>query len=736
MWKYMLCLLFVTTLAQGKERITLVNEGVANYDIRIDQNNSTLLQAAAVINEFTKLSTGTAFDLQVKDQNRPAIILEQVSVDKTYPEDSYSIQFIGGDMYIKGSGKGTLYGAYRYVRDVIGARKWYTGRENTFIPKLSSLAVDADYHIFAKPNFQFREVYFPIELDQEYLDWYGLHNLEEKWGDWGHTFNKILPPSIYFKEHPEYYALYHGKRQATQLCLSNEAVFEHTVAYFRHRMLENPQATYWSIAPNDDIGSCTCKDCQAIDKREGGAQGSLIHFVNRVAAKFPDKEFTTLAYLQTANAPKYLRVVDNVSVILSNIDALRKGDIGNEPSAATFRRQLRDWKSKAAHVFVWDYLTQFTNYLAPFPIQGTLQKNLDYLKHQGVEGVFLQGGGASYSDMAELSAYILAHLVWDSTISEDQLTDEFVNGYYGNAGPSIKAYLNARRNALPAASSALSIYGNPIDNRNDFLSPEKMNHYSTLLEKAEVLSEGNPLLEQRVRRLGLGLDYTYLQQARFYGPRQHGIFSEENGKWNVRPNVQRKLQRFVEDAKKLGVVELAEGGASPDQYAKEWSEIFSTGVRGNKASEAKMTMKYPFDPSFPANGLWTLTDSVPGYLDYSYNWLLWTGEPMEITFNFEKAKKVDTIELNFLQDARHWIFPPKEIRITASKDDKIFKQIFSSKIEEIDEDYTVQKVKFKVPITEDVKIIRVYALPYPTLPEWRYHPTRKVSIACDEIWLE
>jgi len=732
----MLSLLFMATIAQGKERITLVNEGVSNYIIRTDQSNSTLLKAAQVINEFTKLSTGTSFELQANDDDLPAIILEQVPTDKKYPEDSYSIQFNGVNMYIKGSGRGVLYGAYRCVRDVIGARKWYTGRENTFIPKLSSLVVDADFHIFAKPNFKFREVYFPIELDQEYLDWYGLDNLEEKWGDWGHNFNKILPPSVSFKEHPEYYSLYNGKRQATQLCLSNEAVFEHTVAYFRQRMLENPQAKYWSIAQNDDIGSCTCEHCQVIDKREGGAQGSLIHFVNRVAAKFPDKEFTTLAYLQTANAPTHLRVADNVSVILSNIDAFRKGDISNELSAATFRRQLRDWKSKAAHVFVWDYLTQFTNYLAPFPIQGTFQKSLNYLQQQGVEGVFLQGGGASYSDMAELNAYILAHLVWDSTVSEDQLIDEFVNGYYGKAGPVIKAYLNARRNALPAVSSTLSIYGNPIDNRKDYLSPEKMDQYSTLLEKAEILSEGNPLLEQRVRRLGLGLDYTYLQQARFYGPRQHGIFTEENGKWIVRSSVRGKLRQFVEDAKKLGVIELAEGGVSPDQYAAEWEGIFSAGLRANKASEVKMTMKYPFDPSFPANGPATLTDSVPGYLDYSYNWLLWSGESMDIDFTFEKVKKVDTLELSFLQDARHWIFPPKELRITASKDGENFKELLSYKIEDIDEDYTVQKVKFKAPIRDDVKIIRVHALPFASLPEWRYHPTRKVSIACDEIWMD
>ncbi len=735
MWKFMLCLLSMVTIVQGKERITLVDQGKTDYVIQADANDPVLQKAAAVINTFTKESTGVDFAIQAKGEITHAIILEKSSITNTFPEDSYSIQAVGKNIYIKGSGKGVLFAAYRYVRDIIGGRKWYVGKENTYVPKLTFLAVDSDLKIYSKPNFQFREVYFPVELDQEYMDWYGLHNLEERWGDWGHTFSKILPPSVYFKEHPEYYSLYDGKRQPIQLCLSNEDVFKLTVAYFKRRISENPTATYWSIAANDDIGSCTCDRCQAIDKREGGAQGSLIHFVNRVAAQFPDKKFTTLAYLESANAPKHLRVADNVSVILSNIDAFRKNDIGSEPSAATFRRQLGAWKAKAKHVFVWDYLTQFTNYLAPFPIQGTMQESLQYLKTQGVEGVFLQGGGATYSDMAELNAYILANLAWDTTLSEEQLTNEFIEGYYGKAAPFIKAYLAERRNHLPGPSSALSIYGNPIDNRHDFLSPEAMDKYSTLLEKAEIASEGNPLLESRVRRIGLGLDYTYLQQARFYGPHQHGIFEQEGDRWVVRPKVSRKVTQFVEDAKKLGVIELAEGGASPDSYAKEWSEIFKAGVRANKASEANIKLRYAFDPSFPANGLKTLTDSVPGYMDYSYNWLLWNGEPMDITFDFEQERRIDTITLNFLKDARHWIFPPKEIRISVSKNGKDFQDVFLSKLESVEEDYTLDKIPYQVLLNDSVKVIRVYASPLVKLPEWRYHPKRKPLIACDEIWL-
>ncbi|MDR0263559.1 MAG: DUF4838 domain-containing protein [Sphingobacterium sp.] len=734
-WKFMLCLLSIVTIVQGKERITLVENGRTDYVIQANMQDPLLQKAVEVINAFTAESTGAKFAIGTKLEGTHAIFLEKVPISNAFPEDSYSLQAVGNSIYIKGSGKGVLFAAYRYVRDIIGGRKWYAGKENIDIPKLTHLAVDPDLKIYAKPDFKFREVYFPIELDQEYMDWYGLHNLEERWGDWGHNFSKILPPSVYFKDHPEYYSLYDGKRQPIQLCLSNEEVFKHTVAYFKQRILENPAAIYWSIAANDDIGSCTCDRCQAIDKKEDGPQGSLIRFVNRVAAQFPDKKFTTLAYLESANAPAQLRVADNVTVILSNIDAFRKNDMESEPSAATFRRQLRAWKAKAKHVFVWDYLTQFTNYLAPFPIQGTMQSSLQYLKSQGVEGVFLQGGGGTYSDMAELNAYILANLAWNTGLSEKQLTDEFMEGYYGKAGPFIKTYLDQRRNHLPGASSALSIYGNPIDNRKDFLSPEAMDQYSTLLEKAEIASEGNPILQSRVRRIGLGLDYTYLQQARFYGPHQHGIFEQEEGRWKVRPNVSRKVKQFVEDAKRLGVVELAEGGVSPDGYAKEWAEIFNAGVRANKASDAAIRLKYPFDPSFPANGLKTLTDSVPGYMDYSYNWLLWNGDPMDITFDFKQERQIDTIELNFLKDARHWIFPPKEIRISVSKNGTDFQEILFHKLESVEEDYALEKVRYRALINDRIKVVKVYAEPLPKLPEWRYHPKRKALIACDEIWL-
>ena len=161
MWKFMLGLLSLVTIVQGKERMVLVDNGKTDYVIQADANDPVVQKAAAVINTFTKESTGVDFAIQAKVDDTHAIILERSPITNASPEDSYSIEAVGKNIYIKGSGRGVIFAAYRYVRDVIGGRKWYTGKESTDVPKCTALYVDADLKIFSKPNFRFREVYFP-----------------------------------------------------------------------------------------------------------------------------------------------------------------------------------------------------------------------------------------------------------------------------------------------------------------------------------------------------------------------------------------------------------------------------------------------------------------------------------------------------------------------------------------------------------------------------------------------
>src|SRR5690606_34319290 len=105
-----------------------------------------------------------------------------------------------------------------------------------------------------------------------------------------------VPAKTYFDKHPDFYALVDGKRKASQLCLSNPQVLKIVLGHLKAQMDDNPQMKYWSVSQNDDLGYCECQRCKAVDKQEGGPQGSIIRFVNKVAAQFPDKIIPTLAY--------------------------------------------------------------------------------------------------------------------------------------------------------------------------------------------------------------------------------------------------------------------------------------------------------------------------------------------------------------------------------------------------------------------------------------------------------
>ncbi len=282
-----------------------------------------------------------------------------------------------------------------FNRHILRMQKYARGP--AYVPKKTTLKIPS--HLMDKqiPEFVFRDAYYPSRLDQEFQEWHKLHRAEDLWGLWAHTFFKLVPPAQYFPAHPEYYAFVNGERRATQLCLSNDEVVNITVNQLRKLMKEKPDALYWSISPQDGVGYCTCDRCATADKEEDSHAGSLIRFVNKVAVKFPDRQFTTLAYNYTIKPPKKTRPASNVIIMLSSIAANRNRPLSEDPSAAEFRDALQGWKKIVSNIFIWDYTTQFSNYLAPFltisncnQIWNILQKTaLPVFSHKVADGPIL-----------------------------------------------------------------------------------------------------------------------------------------------------------------------------------------------------------------------------------------------------------------------------------------------------------------------------------------------------------
>ena len=132
-----------------------------------------------------------------------------------------------------------------------------------------------------------------------------------------------------FAAHPEWFALYGGKRQyqpgytKNQLCYSNEELFQETVrnvrAQFDHYGMEAV-----SVMPPDGYTSiCQCKLCEGQDSPERDSSGLLSDyvwgFVNRVAVEVrkthPDKKIVNCSYGTYALPPlKIAKLEPNVLV--------------------------------------------------------------------------------------------------------------------------------------------------------------------------------------------------------------------------------------------------------------------------------------------------------------------------------------------------------------------------------------------------------------------------------------
>lgn len=729
-----------TALASG---IDLVSNGTSKYVILTDSASGEVDQKAAeILQRYIYQVSDTRLNIVEDDGSikQPFISLKNVNehrVDRD--KQGFLIEVRDSNLYFTGYGeKGILYGVYTFIDQVLQCKKPAPGKP-AVVHKSRTISIDEQLYIEEHPDFLYREIYSIAETDEEYLDWHKLNHLEESWGLWGHSVFELALPGVHFEEHPEYYSLYNDKRRPFQLCLSNPEVLNIAANSLQSIMKDNPHAEYWSISANDNAAVCECDSCNQINKEEGSQSGTLLRFMNKLAKKFPEKKLVTLAYQNTSWPPYLTKPENNVFIMLSSIDLFRSEPIEVSGSSRSFRNKLSGWQKLTKNILIWDYYTQFTNLLAPFPIEHTLGANMSYLKQENVLGVFAQMNEFTYGDLAELKIYLLAKLMWNTNLNQDTVTTDFLNSYYKNAAPYIQEYLDERKQAVMETKVKLDIYGNPINNQRDYLSPEWMDSYSTTLDKAEKVAHDSAVLK-RIQRLRIPLEYTYLQQARSYGIAPHGIWSaDENGNLVVNDYLGTKVENFYQLCKQTGIKMITEDGLTLEKYKAEWDSILKSVPRPNMATEADMTLKHPYVKEYAIKGIGTLNDRLSGYDDFSYNWLCFDGVALDCTLDFKKQTEIHSVTLNFLENERLWFYRPESIRIYVSNDNTDFRLV-DELTQVTPEEYLAIKrfnYSFNFDKPESYRYLRIVAKPLSYNLGWS-PPTynRKPMIACDEIWVD
>jgi hypothetical protein len=442
----------------------------------VQQPGATLAESNAVheLAETLGNITGAHFQIQeAKDAKVPkgAIIVgpgpvaralfPDVALD-TLGSEELVMRVKGGRLLLAGGRpRGTVYAVNRFLQDQCGVRWWAPWA--TSIPRSPSLHVPA-LDVRSRPAFEYREPFWWAGFDAQWKAHNGANGENHpipaalggclKYKGFAHTFYPLVPPDKYFEPHPEWYSLINGKRthENAQLCLSNPELRDFVVLRVKEWLRESPDAEIISVTQNDCAGACQCPKCKAIDDAEGSPSGSMLAFVNYIAEKiepeFPHVAVDTFAYQYTRHPPKTIHPRPNVIVRLCSIECNFREPL-DHPSNAAFLADLKTWSKMCSRLYVWDYVTDFSNYVLPHPNWFVLGPNIHVFRDYGVRGIFEEGAYAGPGEeMAELRSWVLAQMLWNPQLDDRALTKQFLEGYYGSgAGDIIERYLELMHDA-------------------------------------------------------------------------------------------------------------------------------------------------------------------------------------------------------------------------------------------------------------------------------------------------
>ncbi|HOZ46425.1 MAG TPA: DUF4838 domain-containing protein [Candidatus Hydrogenedentes bacterium] len=471
-----------------------------------------------------------------------------------------------------GRPRGTLYGVYSFLEDHLGVR--FLTVDHTHVPPIGDWRVVGPADRFYHPPLAFRWSFYAetnrsplfaarnrtntVPTEPRLGGKTGLENIN-------HSFCHLMPSREFGKEHPEYYALVDGQRLAdvendgvqTELCLTNPDVLRIVTERVLAILRAHPEQRNISVSQNDNTLYCRCPKCASLDEREESPMGSLLTFVNavadEVANEFPDVLVGTLAYSYSRKPPKTVRPRPNVQIHLCSGECclLHAIDDPDCPMNRDFCRDMTTWGSMCKNISIWNYNTNFANYLLPCPNLRVVEPNIRYFVANNAIGVFMQGvwngQGGEFSDLRN---YIISGLLWDPNRSGEALMDEFLTLHYKVAAPPIRRFVNlthdnaARLGIHRACSGSAADYG--IDQH---IAQAGLDAFAEALE----LAGDDGLVRARVEKASVCAYRAALEP--FFNLSSDGMADPE-----LIARMAPLLERFTALCETYGVEMLSEGG--------------------------------------------------------------------------------------------------------------------------------------------------------------------------------
>ncbi len=454
-------------------------------------------------------------------------------------DDGVRIRRRGNRVLIAGPGeRGTLNAVY-VLLEHLGCR-WFAPNFSFYAPaageKIPRMAnpVIGDLDITQCPTFRWRKKY--IEEGQTHdvptllamVDWMAKVRLNvlncpidyegrgsTKWDNWreilvpelrkrgilieigGHGYQNFLPPSRYFREHPEWFGMIEGKRSEhprTVFATSNPKAVETFIANVldylrRHPEIDifdcwPPDAARWSEAPDDvALGSPTERQMLLLNQ-----------VVREVRKEFPKLRVQFLAYSTYLDPPRKNSPANNVEMEFCPIERGFQKLLHdkNHPENIAYYRQLKAWLDGVVRpdtVTLYTYITKYRWRSLPVLVPHLIAEEAAHFAGLGL------GGMSSYSEPAawaalELDHYFLARYSWDASLDVERELRSFAVGRYGRGAEPALAYLRLVEEIVPNAT-AIGGIELQFDTQKEHV--KRFSQGSALLETARQGATGDPV---------------------------------------------------------------------------------------------------------------------------------------------------------------------------------------------------------------------------------------------------
>ena len=148
----------------------------------------------------------------------------------------------------------------------------------------------------------------------------------------------------------------------------------------------------------------------------------------------------------------------------------------------------------------------------------------------------------------------------------------------------------------------------------------------------------------------------------------------------------------------------------------------------------KVSIAHPYSRLYTGGGDQAIVDGVRGSVNFRLGgWQGYQGCDFEAVIDLGSVRRVSNLSAGFLQDTKSWIIMPVWVEFQISRDGRTYVSLGRVENKIDPKDHNCQIREFSVPLSADVRYVKVTAKNFGTLPEWHLGAGGEAHLFVDEV---